>query len=336
MTDYYSAAYQAMIKDWRLKKTMGDFAVITMQLPPSEPHGSNVTDESGRPAIRLAQQQAQARIGGTTLITGAAVGLDLGGISAWGIDHPPNKNEMAKRLAAQVLHVAYARQVPLWTGPVFSGDADNSVKGLVTVKFDLITAGGGMTLRDVKAKNIDGTSNDCIACCNGSGIPFEVALPAAGSENEVTWVRIAKEDVEIVSGVNNTIKLKFSSQEHAVSIRYAYSDYVECVLDNIDTGFPAGPFVYDFSSSFSSSDSQQKAVSHGFDMLLNGGSPPMGYNTWNFAHCNIDEIIVKELVTTFHSTGLAAAGYEYVNIDDCWQVDRFPNGKKHPNIPLNY
>ena len=29
--------------------------------------------------------------------------------------------------------------------------------------------------------------------------------------------------------------------------------------------------------------------------------------------------------------GLAAVGYEYVNIDDCWNVGRFPNGTLMPN-----
>ena len=37
MTAYYAAMYQAMIKDWRDRKGMGDFAFMTVQLPPSEP-----------------------------------------------------------------------------------------------------------------------------------------------------------------------------------------------------------------------------------------------------------------------------------------------------------
>merc|ERR1719331_112167 len=34
-TLYYSTMLQSMIADWRLKKGMGDFAFISMQLPPS-------------------------------------------------------------------------------------------------------------------------------------------------------------------------------------------------------------------------------------------------------------------------------------------------------------
>lgn len=32
-------------------------------------------------------------------LIGMAVGIDLAGESAWGWGHPPNKNEMARRLA---------------------------------------------------------------------------------------------------------------------------------------------------------------------------------------------------------------------------------------------
>ena len=36
-TAYYSAMYQAMIRSWRDLKGMGDFAFMTVQLPPSLP-----------------------------------------------------------------------------------------------------------------------------------------------------------------------------------------------------------------------------------------------------------------------------------------------------------
>ena len=42
---------------------------------------------------------------------GLEVGLDCGGKSAWGWDHPPNKNELSRRLALQTVHAAYAQQV---------------------------------------------------------------------------------------------------------------------------------------------------------------------------------------------------------------------------------
>ena len=44
--------------------------------------------------------------------------------------------------------------------------------------------------------------------------------------------------------------------------------------------------------------------------------PPLGLNTWNAFHVNIDENIVLALADAFDSLGLKAAGYEYINIDD--------------------
>ncbi|XP_020521248.1 alpha-galactosidase isoform X2 [Amborella trichopoda] len=49
-----------------------------------------------------------------------------------------------------------------------------------------------------------------------------------------------------------------------------------------------------------------------------GRTPPMGWNSWNHFHCRIDEWTIKKTADALVSTGLAALGYKYVNIDDCW------------------
>ncbi|KAI5997493.1 glycoside hydrolase family 27 protein [Pisolithus albus] len=46
--------------------------------------------------------------------------------------------------------------------------------------------------------------------------------------------------------------------------------------------------------------------------------PVMGFNTWNAYHCNISEDIVIKNANLMVSLGLADAGYNYVNIDDCY------------------
>jgi len=47
-------------------------------------------------------------------------------------------------------------------------------------------------------------------------------------------------------------------------------------------------------------------------------TPPMGFNDWNAFGCNVDEQLIEQTADFFVSSGLKAAGYEYVNIDDCW------------------
>jgi len=55
-------------------------------------------------------------------------------------------------------------------------------------------------------------------------------------------------------------------------------------------------------------------------------TPPMGWNSWNKFGCDINEKIIKEMADAMVTTGMAKLGYEYIVIDDCWQVSRKPDG----------
>jgi len=47
-------------------------------------------------------------------------------------------------------------------------------------------------------------------------------------------------------------------------------------------------------------------------------TPPMGWNDWNAYGCNVSEQLVEQTASAMHNNGMQAAGYQYVNIDDCW------------------
>ncbi|MCP2174336.1 glycoside hydrolase family 27 protein [Williamsia maris] len=47
-------------------------------------------------------------------------------------------------------------------------------------------------------------------------------------------------------------------------------------------------------------------------------TPPMGWNSWNSFGCDIDETTIRAQADALVSSGLAAAGYRYVVVDDCW------------------
>ncbi|KAI4351953.1 hypothetical protein L6164_006251 [Bauhinia variegata] len=49
-----------------------------------------------------------------------------------------------------------------------------------------------------------------------------------------------------------------------------------------------------------------------------GHTPPMGWNSWNHFHCDISESLIRETADAMVGTGLAALGYQYLNLDDCW------------------
>jgi alpha-galactosidase len=55
-------------------------------------------------------------------------------------------------------------------------------------------------------------------------------------------------------------------------------------------------------------------------------TPPMGWNSWNKFGCNVSEDLIKSMADAIAGSGMKDAGYQYVVIDDCWQVDRDPNG----------
>ncbi|WP_181307494.1 glycoside hydrolase family 27 protein [Rufibacter sp. XAAS-G3-1] len=58
-------------------------------------------------------------------------------------------------------------------------------------------------------------------------------------------------------------------------------------------------------------------------------TPPMGWNSWNKFACNVDEKLIRETADAMVSSGMKAAGYEYINIDDCWHGDRDSLGFIH-------
>jgi alpha-galactosidase len=63
-------------------------------------------------------------------------------------------------------------------------------------------------------------------------------------------------------------------------------------------------------------------------------TPQMGFNNWNATHCGPDfnEAMVKGIADLFVSSGLKDAGYQYVNLDDCWAAqNRDANGDYVPN-----
>jgi alpha-galactosidase len=55
-------------------------------------------------------------------------------------------------------------------------------------------------------------------------------------------------------------------------------------------------------------------------------TPPMGWNSWNKFACNVSEDMIRSMADAMVKSGMKDAGYEYVNIDDCWQVSRDATG----------
>jgi alpha-galactosidase len=86
------------------------------------------------------------------------------------------------------------------------------------------------------------------------------------------------------------------------------------------------------------------AIAPSLGLALDNGlarTPPMGWNSWNkFACKGLNEKVVRETADAMVSNGMKDAGYQFVNLDDCWQIgrdaagniladpERFPSGIK--------
>ena len=67
----------------------------------------------------------------------------------------------------------------------------------------------------------------------------------------------------------------------------------------------------------------------------------MGWNSWNKFGCNVSEKLIMQMADAMVNSGMQNAGYEYIVIDDCWQIardkdgeiiadkERFPHGIKY-------
>jgi alpha-galactosidase len=68
------------------------------------------------------------------------------------------------------------------------------------------------------------------------------------------------------------------------------------------------------------------------DIVIVGGehqlalTPPLGWNSWNVWGPIVDDAKVRAAADGLVSSGLAAQGYTYVNIDDAWEGPRDANG----------
>jgi alpha-galactosidase len=48
--------------------------------------------------------------------------------------------------------------------------------------------------------------------------------------------------------------------------------------------------------------------------------PPMGYNNWARFQCNLNETLFVKTADAMVEKGLLAAGYNNINLDDCWPI----------------
>jgi sialate O-acetylesterase len=173
----YAEKTKALIGGWRQLWGQGDFPFYVVQLAPFN-YGGSVT---ALPEIWEAQAQAAVEIPNT----GMAVINDVGRL---GDIHPPNKQEVGRRLALLALAKTYGQKDLVCEGPIFK---ELKVEGK-TLRVVFANTAGGLATRDGKAPDwfeISGTGTNytkAAAVIEGDSI----VLTAAGVDKPVA-VRFA-------------------------------------------------------------------------------------------------------------------------------------------------
>ncbi|KAF2171523.1 glycoside hydrolase family 27 protein [Zasmidium cellare ATCC 36951] len=64
-----------------------------------------------------------------------------------------------------------------------------------------------------------------------------------------------------------------------------------------------------------------------------GRLPALGWNSWNAYGCNIDATKMLDAANYIVSKGFLKAGYNYVNLDDCWSIKSGRDNTTHQIVP---
>jgi hypothetical protein len=271
--------------------------------------------------------------------------------------HPRNKTEVARRLAAAVLHDQFALQWPAggfpsatpvnWRGPVVTSAAYADATR-IRVTFATVD-GAAVYLADTAG---------CWECCARAQDTVQVATSPAGP-----WVNATV----ALDGTSALLVTPTSTGAYA-QLRYAPHTWPQCVVYSSSNLMPAPPALLNVSSLAAANPASLESVSSARGRLLaqrkaliplavpsprtwrewrgqsipppmaagSVGSllatPPAGMNSWNAFHTNVDEVVLQRTADALVSLGLAALGYDYVNIDDV-SVDCCYSSSVQQHIP---
>ncbi len=197
----YRALFPALIRGWRKDWGQGDFPFLFVQLAG---YGAkpNKPVEEGWANLREAQSLALA-----VTNTGMAVTIDIGDVKKI---HPPNKQEVGRRLSLLARSIAYGEKIET-SGPVYQSMrvADDKIR----LAFN--HADGGLVV-------------------HGGGSPAGFAIAGGDGQWQFAHAEITGNEVIV------------SSPEiaHPTAVRYGWGNNPGCNLFN-QAGLPAEPFRTD-------------------------------------------------------------------------------------------
>ncbi len=198
----YRELLSLMVRDWRAQWGQGEFPFILQQLVNNGAPAKDPNPLGGWAFLREAQMQVAEALPNA----GIAIGIELGDPLTI---HPPNKQDVGRRLALVALEKVYAKPVES-SGPRF--DSMKVEGSAIRVRF---THAKGLAAKDGPPKN----------------------FAVAGADRKFVWAEAKVEgDVVVVSS---------PQVPQPVAVRYAWADNpAGCNLYN-GSGLPAAPFRSD-------------------------------------------------------------------------------------------
>ena len=219
---WYACRFQRLIAHWRSAWGIGDFAFNYVQLGAVDPNSPATTFGD----LRIAQGLAQPTPGGATDTTGMAAAYDLGdAASPFDSVHFRNKVEVGRRLAAAVLHTAFALQYPAvnWAPPAVAPAVPDGPAPFASLTLALAAQDGS------GAALVDG--GQCTECC-AQGASSLVQLRASGSG---AWVNASA--VALEAG-GRALRVSAPAPGNWTELRLAALNYPQCALVGSGSGLP--------------------------------------------------------------------------------------------------
>ena len=218
----YRCQLEAMIAEWRAAFNSS----IPFFLVQLAPYWQGRRTGATYPAIRIAQAKAvKTMMAETGVASGYCVTHDLGD-HAGGI-HPHNKTEVARRLAIEIRAKVFGVQGLPHIPEVSSACTNKNSPNRLEISFE-------PTVTDLRW----GGTHNCTECCTINTTVVEVcAANDCTNQTSVAWTAIAAR-WEHESGSH---LLTADALTPPKAVRYAWSDYPECVLFDSE-GLPVPPF----------------------------------------------------------------------------------------------
>ena len=207
----YRTLFPALIRSWRQAWGQGDLPFLFVQLANYRGKPKAPREDGGWAAQREAQAATL-----TEPNTGMAVTIDIG--SGPKI-HPPNKQDVGRRLGLLAQALAYGQSVECY-GPQYRAMKTEGDK--VRIQFDHL--GGGLEVKPFK----QGQPAATVTKLHGFAV--------AGTDKVYHWA-----DAEIAG---DEVVLRSPDVPRPVTVRYAWSGNPDCNLYN-KAGLPAAPFRSD-------------------------------------------------------------------------------------------